>query len=407
MKSESNFLVLDDVNLKGKRVILRSDLNVPMKDGIVTSTARIEATLPTIKRILADGADQLFITSHLGRPKAGQFDEKYSLRPLVPLLAEGIGCDLDFSQNWLSAQEQKGLGRVVLCENTRFNEGEKENLPELARKMGDICDVYVNDAFATAHRAEASTNGIVSFAPISCAGLLLQKELEVLNRVLNNSKQPLVAVVGGAKVEGKLELLHSLVEKVDVLIVGGGIANTFLAASGLDVGKSLYEPHLIEEAKRVISLAASRGVALPLPNDCLVGKEFSSETTIAEISVDQVQEDDMILDIGQQTSNSYVELLSAAETILWNGPVGAFELEPFSRGTRAIGNAVAESTAYSVAGGGDTVAALDQFHLSSKINYISTGGGAFLEFLEGKTLPAVAALIQAKEVSRHNDSGKE
>jgi phosphoglycerate kinase len=379
-----------DLDLSGKRVLIRQDLNVPVKNGEVTSDIRIQASVPTIEKALAAGA-AVKLLSHLGRPVEGQYDEASSLKPIAKRLSILLGKPVRLEKDWLD-----GIviapGEVVLCENVRFNVGEEKNSDELGKKMAALCDVFVMDAFGTAHRAQASTHSVARFAPIVCAGPLLASELEALGKALETPAKPLVAIVGGSKVSTKLTVLKSLSEKVDQLIVGGGIANTFIAAAGFQVGKSLYEADLLEEAKRLIAAAKKAGSAIPIPVDVVCAKEFS-ETAIATIKkVEDVEADDLILDIGPDTAKQYAELIKSAGTIVWNGPVGVFEIEQFSHGTQSLATAIAQSNAFSIAGGGDTLAAIDKYGINDQVSYTSTGGGAFLEFLEGKELPAVAIL---------------
>jgi phosphoglycerate kinase len=381
---------MTDLDLAGKRVLIREDLNVPVKDGKVTSDARIRASLPTIQLALKAGA-KVMVMSHLGRPKEGEPEEQFSLAPVAARLSELLGQPVRLMKNWLDGVQVEA-GQAVLLENVRFNKGEKKDNEELARKMAALCDVYVMDAFATAHRAEASTHGVGLYAPVACAGILLAAELEALGRAMQNPARPLVAIVGGSKVSTKLTILESLTKVVDKLIVGGGIANTFIAAAGYKVGKSLCEADLIEEAKRLRAAAQSRGGEIPLPTDVVCSKEFSETAAATLKRVDQVADDDMIFDIGPETAARFAEFLKSAGTIVWNGPVGVFEFDQFSAGTKTIAEAIAKSSAFSLAGGGDTIAALDKFGLFSEMSYVSTAGGAFLEFLEGKTLPAVAML---------------
>lgn len=378
---------MQSFDLSGKRVLIRQDLNVPVKDGKVTSDARLLASLPTIKIALEKGA-RLLLMSHLGRPTEGEYDESLSLAPVAARLAELLGRPVPLVKDWLGGVDVKP-GELALCENVRFNKGEKKNEDGLAQRMAALCDIFVMDAFGTAHRAEASTHGVAKFAPIACAGPLLAAELNALGKALEHPERPLLAIVGGSKVSSKLTVLDSLVSVVDQLIVGGGIANTFLVAKGFNVGKSLYEPELVDAAKRLLTQ-----IDIPLPTDVVVAKEFSEQAVATIKAVDQVADDEMILDIGPQTSRHFSQLLLAAKTIVWNGPVGVFEIEQFSAGTKALSLAIAESSAFSIAGGGDTLAAVDKYEIADKVSYISTGGGAFLEFLEGKELPAVAILKQ-------------
>ncbi len=381
---------MTDTDLRGKRVLIREDLNCPIKDGLVTSDARIRAALPTIRYALDQHA-QVFILSHLGRPKEGEYDETLSLKPVAARLSELLGTPVPLKRDWLDGVEC-APGTAVLCENARFNKGEKKDDEALARRMAALCDVFVMDAFGTAHRAEASTHGVVRFAKIACAGPLLVGELEALERALENPARPMVAIVAGSKVSTKLTVLEALLAKVDKLIVGGGIANTFLAATGVQVGKSLYEAELIDVARRLMDQARERGTEIPLPTDVVVAKEFAATAHADVRSIHEVRADEMILDIGPDTADRLSALLQGAGTILWNGPVGVFEFEQFGEGTRAIAQAIARSKAFSLAGGGDTLAAIEKYRVEDGISYISTGGGAFLEFVEGKKLPAVAAL---------------
>ena len=381
---------MTDLDLAGKRVLIRADLNVPLKDGAVADDTRIRATLPTIKHALNAGA-RVLLMSHLGRPQEGTYDDKFSLRPVADALSQLLGRPVQLIKDWLSGAISSN-DDIVLCENVRFNEGEKKNDEALSKQLAALCDVFVMDAFGTAHRAQASTHGVAKYAPIACAGPLLVAELEALAKALHNPEPPIVAVVGGSKVSTKINMLDALLQKVDQLIVGGGIANTFIAAAGHDVGKSLYEPDLVGEAKRLSQKAKARGAAIPVPVDVVCGKEFSEDSPAELKPIDAVAGDDLILDIGPQTAERFAEILKAAGTIVWNGPVGVFEFEPFSGGTRRLSHAIADSPGFSIAGGGDTLAAIAKYKIADKISYISTGGGAFLEFLEGKTLPAVAIL---------------
>ena len=389
-------LKMTDLELRGKRVLIREDLNVPIKDGKVTSDARIRASLPTIQAALDAGA-AVMVMSHLGRPKEGEFDPALSLAPVAAALSEALERDVPLQRDWLD-EVVVAPGELVLLENVRFNVGEKKDDEALARRMAALCDVYVMDAFGTAHRAEASTHGVARFAAVACAGPLLTGELDALGRALTEPARPLVAVVAGSKVSTKLTILEALIEKVDRLIPGGGIANTFLAAAGQPIGKSLHEPELIDEARRLMTAAEAKGVAIPLPVDVVVATEFSEQAKGAVKAVQAVGADDMILDIGPETARQYAALAEQAGTIVWNGPVGVFEFPEFRDGTRALAEAIADSGAFSIAGGGDTLAAIDLFGVADRISYVSTGGGAFLEFLEGKTLPAVAAL-QARAIA--------
>jgi phosphoglycerate kinase len=379
-----------DLDLSGKRVLIRQDLNVPVKNGKVTSDIRIQASVPTIQQALQKGA-AVMLMSHLGRPEEGVYDEASSLKPVAERLSELLGKPVRLEKDWIDGIQIQP-GEVVLCENVRFNAGEGKNKDELGQKMATLCDIFVMDAFGTAHRAQASTHSVAKFAKVACAGPLLSAELDALGRALGTPAKPLVAIVGGSKVSTKLTVLKSLSEKVDQLIVGGGIANTFIAAAGFPVGKSLYEPDLIGEAKQLIALAKQSGSDIPIPVDVVCAKEFSETAAATVKKVAEVAEDDMIMDIGPETAKQYAEILASAKTIVWNGPVGVFEFDQFGGGTQALAEAIAESPAFSIAGGGDTLAAIDKYGISDKISYTSTGGGAFLEFLEGRELPAVAIL---------------
>jgi len=381
-----------EVDLAGKRVLIREDLNVPISAGVVSSDARIRAALPTIRAALEVKA-RVLVMSHLGRPEEGQFNEEFSLAPVARRLAELLGVPVALKRDWLAGVDV-APGSVVLLENVRFNKGEKKNSDELAKKMADLCDVYVMDAFGTAHRAEASTHGVAKFAKIACAGPLLVSELTALETALEKPARPLIAIVAGSKVSTKLTVLESLLAKVDGLIVGGGITNTFLAALGFRVGKSLYEPNMLDIAKRLMDQAHQRGIDIPMPTDVVVAKEFSAKAEADVKPVGKVADDEMILDIGPDSADQFSRILAAAGTILWNGPVGVFEFEQFGEGTRTIANAIARSKAFSLAGGGDTLAAIEKYKIEDSISYISTGGGAFLEFVEGKKLPAVEILEQ-------------
>ena len=383
-------LRMTDVDLRGKRVLIREDLNVPVKNGVVTSDARIRASLPTIRAAHAAGA-RVILMSHLGRPDEGVPSEEFSLAPVAARLAELLGLKVRFEREWLGGVACEP-GEIVLVENVRFNKGEKKNKDELAQKMAKLCDVYVMDAFATAHRAEASTHGVAKFAPVACAGPLLTGELEALEKALGNPKRPLVAIVGGSKVSTKLTVLENLLGKVDKLIVGGGIANTFLAAAGRPIGKSLYEADMVDIARALLERSKSSGVEIPLPTDVVVAKEFAASAEADVKPVVDVAADEMILDIGPDTAERFAAALGGAGTVLWNGPVGVFEFDQFGEGTRVLAQAVARSPAFSIAGGGDTIAAIEKYGVGQDISYISTAGGAFLEFLEGKTLPAVEVL---------------
>ncbi|ALZ89306.1 TPA: phosphoglycerate kinase [Pseudomonas aeruginosa] len=380
-------LKMTDLDLKGKRVLIREDLNVPVKDGQVQSDARIKAALPTLKLALEKGA-AVMVCSHLGRPTEGEFSAENSLKPVAEYLSKALGREVPLLADYLDGVEVKA-GDLVLFENVRFNKGEKKNTDELAQKYAALCDVFVMDAFGTAHRAEGSTHGVARFAKVAAAGPLLAAELDALGKALGNPARPMAAIVAGSKVSTKLDVLNSLAGICDQLIVGGGIANTFLAAAGHKVGKSLYEADLVETAK-----AIAAKVKVPLPVDVVVAKEFAESAVATVKAIAEVADDDMILDIGPQTAAQFAELLKTSKTILWNGPVGVFEFDQFGEGTRTLANAIADSAAFSIAGGGDTLAAIDKYGIAERISYISTGGGAFLEFVEGKVLPAVEILEQ-------------
>ncbi|MBG6622426.1 phosphoglycerate kinase [Pseudomonas aeruginosa] len=380
-------LKMTDLDLKGKRVLIREDLNVPVKDGQVQSDARIKAALPTLKLALEKGA-AVMVCSHLGRPTEGEFSAENSLKPVAEYLSKALGREVPLLADYLDGVEVKA-GDLVLFENVRFNKGEKKNADELAQKYAALCDVFVMDAFGTAHRAEGSTHGVARFAKVAAAGPLLAAELDALGKALGNPARPMAAIVAGSKVSTKLAVLNSLAGICDQLIVGGGIANTFLAAAGHKVGKSLYEADLVETAK-----AIAAKVKVPLPVDVVVAKEFAESAVATVKAIAEVADDDMILDIGPQTAAQFAELLKTSKTILWNGPVGVFEFDQFGEGTRTLANAIADSAAFSIAGGGDTLAAIDKYGIAERISYISTGGGAFLEFVEGKVLPAVEILEQ-------------
>lgn len=387
------FKRLSDQSLAGKRVLIRADLNVPQDDqGNITEDTRIRASIPAIDYCLKAGA-KVMVTSHLGRPTEGEFKEEDSLAPVVARLNSLMGRDIRLIRNWVEGGFSVGDGELVVLENCRMNKGEKKNSPELAQAMAKLCDVYVNDAFGTAHRAEATTHGIAQYAPIACAGPLLAAELDALGKALGAPKRPLVAIVAGSKVSTKLTILQALANKVDQLIVGGGIANTFMLAKGLPIGKSLVEADLLDQAKAIIEMMQQRGAAVPIPTDVVTAKAFSATAEAVTKSAKDVTADDMILDIGPDTAAQLAKTLRAAGTIVWNGPVGVFEFDQFANGTKVLAAAIAESDAFSIAGGGDTLAAIAKFGITEQVGYISTGGGAFLEFLEGKTLPAVQALI--------------
>lgn len=382
-----------DLDLSGKTVLIREDYNVPIKDGVVTSDVRIRATLPTLTQVLEAGA-KIILVSHLGRPVAGEFDEAFSLAPVAKSLSDFLKIDVPLIKDWINGIDMSEH-QVVLCENVRFEKGETKNDDELARKMGQLCQVYINDAFATAHRAQASTHGIAKYAAVSAAGPLLVSELKALTKALREPATPLVAIVGGAKVSSKLTILETLSEKVDQLIVGGGIVNTFLKAAGYEVGKSLYEADLVDVASKLMTQAEANGCQIPLPIDVVCGKEFDENTPAVTKLISDVNADDMIMDVGPETSQQLNEMIAQANTIVWNGPLGVFEFDQFSQGTKKLAEAIADSNAYSIAGGGDTIAAISKFNVEDKISYISTGGGAFLEFLEGKKLPAIEILEEA------------
>ncbi len=379
-----------DLDLAGKRVLIRADLNVPVKDGQVTSDARIRATLPTIERAVKAGA-KVMVMSHLGRPEEGVYSEENSMKPVAAHLGKLLGSPVRLIENYLDGVEV-AAGEVVLFENVRFNKGEKKNSDELAHKYAALCDVFVMDAFGTAHRAEGSTHGVAKFAKIACAGPLLAGELDALGKALKAPAPPLAAIVAGSKVSTKLTILDSMADKVDNMIVGGGIANTFMLAAGLKIGKSLAEADLVAEARKIMDKMAARGAEVPIPIDVVCGKEFSPTAVATVKDVKDVEDDDMIFDIGPKTAKMLADKLKSAGTIVWNGPVGVFEFDQFGEGTKTLALAIADSAAFSIAGGGDTLAAVDKYGIADKVSYISTGGGAFLEFLEGKVLPAVAIL---------------
>jgi phosphoglycerate kinase len=384
-------LELTDLQLAGRRVLIRQDLNVPVKDGVVTSDQRIQASLPAIRHCIDAGA-RLMIMSHLGRPEEGVFDEASSLQPVANYLGEALGREVPLLRDYLQQPPQLADSDVVLFENVRFNVGESANDEALSRQYAALCDIYAMDAFGTAHRAQASTHGVGIYAPLACAGPLLAGELDALGKALKQPAHPVVAIVGGSKVSTKLTVLESLSGVVDQLIPGGGIANTFIAAAGHNVGKSLVEMDLVPEARRLVEQARQQGRDIPIPTDVVCGKAFSADAQAQVKAVDQVEDDDMIFDIGPDTAASFAAILQQAATIVWNGPVGVFEFDQFGEGTRTLAQAVAASPAFSIAGGGDTLAAVDKYGISQQVSYISTGGGAFLEFLEGKQLPAVAML---------------
>ena len=381
---------MSDLDLSGKRVLIRQDLNVPIENGQITSEQRITASVPTLKAALEQGA-AVMVTSHLGRPKEGTWSEEDSLAPVAERLTALLGTKVELVRDWVDGVDVKP-GQIVLLENCRMNVGEAKDDETLSKKYAALCDVFVMDAFGTAHRAQASTHGVIKYAPIAAGGPLLMAELDALGKALDNPAKPLRAIVAGSKVSTKLELLSNLVGKVDQLIVGGGIANTFIAAAGYSVGKSLCEPDLIGTAQQIVADAKARGAEIPLPTDVVVAKQFLPDAPATVKRVDAVEADDLILDIGPDTAQAYAALIAKAGTVVWNGPVGVFEFDAFGKGTETLARAIAASPAFSIAGGGDTLAAVDKYGIAKDVSYISTGGGAFLEFLEGKTLPAVAAL---------------
>lgn len=391
----ADVITMDDLDLNGLRVLIREDLNVPIKDGKVSSDARLKAAIPTLKKALDAGA-KVMVMSHLGRPEEGVYADEFSLQPVVDYLNEALDVPVRLARDYLNGVDV-AANEVVVFENVRFNPGEKKNDDALAQQLAALCDVFVMDAFGTAHRAQASTHGVAKYADVACAGPLLAAELEALGKALANPARPLVAIVGGSKVSTKLTVLESLSGVVDQLIVGGGIANTFIAAAGHNVGKSLYEADLTEEAQRLVAAAQAKGGDIPLPTDVVTGKEFSPAAQAETKQVSAVASDDMIFDIGPDTAEAFAKILQSAGTIVWNGPVGVFEFDQFGHGTEALAKAIAASSAFSIAGGGDTLAAIDKYGIADQISYISTGGGAFLEFLEGKQLPAVAILEERAE----------
>ncbi|MBS9778201.1 MAG: phosphoglycerate kinase [Gammaproteobacteria bacterium] len=380
-----------DLDLAGKKVLIREDYNVPIKDGVIQSDARLQAALHTAELALEKGA-AVMLTSHLGRPKEGEFDESQSLAPIAVWLSEKLGKDVRLVRDYLGTNVGVEAGEVVLLENVRFNVGEKKCDESLSKQMAELCDVFVMDAFGTAHRAQASTYGVAQYAPVACAGPLLANEIQQLEKALSNPEKPVLAIVGGSKVSTKLELLEQLVEKVDTLIVGGGIANTFLAANGANVGKSLYEPDLIPMAKAIQEKAKACNTLIPILEDAGVGKAFDENEECEIKTIKELGDDDMIFDIGPETAATYAKLIREAKAIIWNGPVGVFEFQSFIGGTKALADAIAESEGFSVAGGGDTIAAIQKFGIEKDVSYITTGGGSFLEYMEGKKLPAIAIL---------------
>lgn len=394
-----NVLRMSEMDLAGKRVMIRLDLNVPIEDGRITSDTRVQASLPSIKMAMEAGA-KVMLLSHLGRPTEGEYDEEFTLAPVARHLSRLLNVPVPLKRNWLEEGVEVDEGEVVLCENVRFNVGEKKDSAELSQRMAELCDVFVMDAFGTAHRAQASTHGVGLFAEQACAGPLLEAELDALGKALDEPARPLVAIVGGSKVSTKIQVLETLADKVDQLIVGGGIANTFIKAAGYEVGASLYEEDFVPVAKQLMDKMAERGAMIPIPQDVVVAKEFSASAEATTKDVSDVAEDDLIFDVGPESASGLAGMLKGAGTIVWNGPLGVFEFEQFSAGTKALSLAIADSDGFSIAGGGDTLAAVEKFGISDKVSYISTGGGAFLEFLEGKQLPAVAMLERAAEKAK-------
>jgi len=394
-----NLTEMHDLSLSGQRVLIRQDLNVPIHEGKITNDARIRASLPTLQYALKQGA-AVMVMSHLGRPVEGEYDASLSLAPVAAALTEALGVQVNLVRDWIERIDIQP-GQIVLCENVRFLAGEKKSAPELSQKMAALCDVYVMDAFGTAHRAQASTYGVAEFAPIACAGPLLSAELRALAHALETPAHPMVAIVGGSKVSTKLALLEQLITKVDQLVIGGGIANTFIAAAGYSIGQSLHEEDLVDVAKKFIQKAQATGTQIPIPVDVVCAKSFSKQAEAEIKSVDAVADDDLILDIGPESCKQLTALMKQAGTIVWNGPLGVFEFDNFAQGTKTLAQAIADSEAFSIAGGGDTVAAIDKFNIANNISYISTGGGAFLEFLEGKVLPAVEILQQRTLAKAH------
>ena len=394
-----NLTEMHDLSLSGQRVLIRQDLNVPIHEGKITNDARIRASLPTLQYAFKQGA-AVMVMSHLGRPVEGEYDASLSLAPVAAALTEALGVQVNLVRDWIERIDIQP-GQIVLCENVRFLAGEKKSAPELSQKMAALCDVYVMDAFGTAHRAQASTYGVAEFAPIACAGPLLSAELRALAHALETPAHPMVAIVGGSKVSTKLALLEQLITKVDQLVIGGGIANTFIAAAGYSIGQSLHEEDLVDVAKKFIQKAQATGTQIPIPVDVVCAKSFSKQAEAEIKSVDAVADDDLILDIGPESCKQLTALMKQAGTIVWNGPLGVFEFDNFAQGTKTLAQAIADSEAFSIAGGGDTVAAIDKFNIANNISYISTGGGAFLEFLEGKVLPAVEILQQRTLAKAH------
>ena len=386
-----SFIKLTDLDLAGKRVLIRADLNVPVKEGKVTSDARITASMPTIEHCLKAGA-KVMVTSHLGRPTEGEWSPEVSLQPVADNIAARLGQPVRLIRDWVDGGFEVAPGELVVLENCRVNKGEKKNVEETARKYAALCDVFVMDAFGTAHRAEASTTGVGTYAPVACAGLLLAEELDALGKALANPARPMVAIVGGSKVSTKLTVLESLAEKVDQLVVGGGIANTFLKAAGYNVGKSLCEDDLVETAKALMTKMAARGASIPIASDVVVGKQFAADEPAVTKAASEVADDEMIFDIGPASAAELAAIIAQAGTIVWNGPVGVFEFDQFGGGTETLARAIAAAPGFSLAGGGDTIAAIQKYDIYDQVSYISTAGGAFLEYLEGKTLPAVAML---------------
>jgi phosphoglycerate kinase len=387
----SKFIRVTDLDLAGKRVFIRADMNVPVKDGKVTSDARITASMRTIEHCMNVGA-KVMVTSHLGRPTEGEFKEEDSLKPVVDVIAQKLGRNIRLIREWTDGGFDVADGELVVLENCRVNKGEKKSLDDTAKKYAALCDVFVMDAFGTAHRAEASTHGIAKFAPVAAAGILLTEELDALAKALAEPARPMIAIVGGSKVSTKLTVLEALADKVDQLVVGGGIANTFLAAMGKNVGKSLCEHDLIPTAKMLIEKMAARGASIPIASDVVCGKQFDANEPAVLKSADDVQDDDMIFDIGPDSAKALADIIAQAGTIVWNGPVGVFEFDQFGEGTKTVSMAIANAPGFSLAGGGDTIAAIQKYDIYDKVSYISTAGGAFLEYLEGKVLPAVAIL---------------